>query len=347
VTRLSRLARRIAISWSALYTAGLPEEPRERRRAEVSADVDAHLADGRERWERPTRTALAVLARSLRGVVHDLVWRSQVTRGPGRETPAETRGRDALAAALWASAALAPIAAGFAKLPDLNGLARASHAYQLSHAVSQYPLVELAFAIVILGAVGTAVIALFTLGLFWSKTAGIAWRSRRRDLTAPVVEIAASVLGVVVAFGILAWSYSMLSRAQRISNAPTPSWRMAFLIAWAMLCTAAVVLVTRGLTRLVRRAPLDAITGQDLTILAVALSSSVVLSLVGVACWGVAMLAQAPSALSAIPAGGWAAMLALVIVTLILAVRALRRCPLHELRGGTSDASDSPPALRR
>jgi hypothetical protein len=136
----------------------------------------------------------------------------------------------------------------------------------------------------------------------------------------------------------------MLSPAQRISNAPPPSWRVVVLIAWALLCAAALVLGTRGMTQLVRRAPLDGLNAQDLALLAAAISASVLPSLVAVAGWGVAMLVQAPGALTGTAIIGWVVMLALIIAGLIPAIGAPRRCPLGALRGSQSDDSRDPAA---
>ncbi len=94
----------------------------------------------------------------------------------------------------------------------------------------------------------------------------------------------------------------------------------------------------------VRRAPLDGLNAQDLALLAAAISASVLVSLVAVAGWGVAMLVQAPGALTGTAIIGWVVMLALIIAGLIPAIGALRRCPLGALRGSQSDDSRDPAA---
>jgi hypothetical protein len=58
--------------WVRLYTAGLPEQVRRDRRAELASDVFEQLAAGGGRR--------AVVGRTVRGAVDDLIWRREVVR---------------------------------------------------------------------------------------------------------------------------------------------------------------------------------------------------------------------------------------------------------------------------
>src|SRR5258707_12249701 len=75
-------ARLVAL-WARLYTTGLPAGARNRRRAEIAADIHGQLADARTRRERPAVTAAMMLSRLVRGGGHDLSWRREVS-GPAR-----------------------------------------------------------------------------------------------------------------------------------------------------------------------------------------------------------------------------------------------------------------------
>ena len=57
----------VARGWARCYTAGLPADVRDRRRAEIESDVHEHLADG--------GVGVAVVGRTLRGIGADLFWR--------------------------------------------------------------------------------------------------------------------------------------------------------------------------------------------------------------------------------------------------------------------------------
>lgn len=74
---------RLVARWARLYTTGLPAGARDRRRAEIAADIHGQLADARTRRERPTVTAAMMLSRLVRGAWHDLSWRREVS-GPAR-----------------------------------------------------------------------------------------------------------------------------------------------------------------------------------------------------------------------------------------------------------------------
>jgi hypothetical protein len=102
------LARVIHVTghWVRLYTAGLPPEIREVRRAELESDLweqehEAAAADG-----RPTKTAMQVLHRLVRGIPADLCWRQQqggakVLRKAGRGAVEGARLTTAAVARHW------------------------------------------------------------------------------------------------------------------------------------------------------------------------------------------------------------------------------------------------------
>lgn len=69
--------------WVRLYTRGLPHPVAERRRDELRADLDDHLAHDRSHGVGEARIAIAILSRMVRGMPDDLAWRRhmQPTRG--------------------------------------------------------------------------------------------------------------------------------------------------------------------------------------------------------------------------------------------------------------------------
>jgi hypothetical protein len=69
-----------ALRWVRLYTRGLRADVAERRREELAADLDAHLAQ--------RGTAREIVSRTLRGLAADLAWRgSQPKEGRSMRTP--------------------------------------------------------------------------------------------------------------------------------------------------------------------------------------------------------------------------------------------------------------------
>lgn len=82
--------------WVRLYTAGLPEQIRARRREEIASDAYEQLAEAHCDAER-RQARREVVGRTVRGAVDDLVWRREVARAMGR-----TSTRSALTQAWWA-----------------------------------------------------------------------------------------------------------------------------------------------------------------------------------------------------------------------------------------------------
>ncbi|HEY6278001.1 MAG TPA: hypothetical protein VIX86_16905 [Streptosporangiaceae bacterium] len=77
---MTEAASRLVTGWTRWYTAGLPAPVRERRRAEISADIHGQFEDARSRGERPAVTAALMLSRLARGARHDLAWRHEIDR---------------------------------------------------------------------------------------------------------------------------------------------------------------------------------------------------------------------------------------------------------------------------
>ena len=80
--------------WVRVYTAGVPEPARSRRRDEIACDVHDQLSDAASR----RRARVAVAGRTVRGAVDDLVWRRETRQGMTRTTSM----RAALTQAWWA-----------------------------------------------------------------------------------------------------------------------------------------------------------------------------------------------------------------------------------------------------
>jgi hypothetical protein len=74
-----------------LYTTGLPAELRERRRAEIDADLWAHQQEGRTSGVLRAPTSVEILLRTLGGVFDDLGWRRDALRA-WRDAAADARG---------------------------------------------------------------------------------------------------------------------------------------------------------------------------------------------------------------------------------------------------------------
>jgi hypothetical protein len=75
---VSAFALPVAISvvriWVRLYTFGLPQEIRDRRRREMESELSEHVRDDRAAGYRPVDTALHILARCVRGAPADIWW---------------------------------------------------------------------------------------------------------------------------------------------------------------------------------------------------------------------------------------------------------------------------------
>ena len=98
LTHIIRLTRR----WVWLYTAGLPAEVREPRRAELESDLWEQEQEAGAAGCRPTTTALHVLRRFMRGIPADVSWRQQ----QGGSKIFRKAGRGAIEGARLATAAI-------------------------------------------------------------------------------------------------------------------------------------------------------------------------------------------------------------------------------------------------
>jgi hypothetical protein len=94
------IAADIARWWTRIYTAGLPEELRENRRAEVESDLWESLADG-----APSHH---ILARTALGLPDDLTWSLTVMDTSTRATAKWSLGTLLVVVLSWMWLALAP-----------------------------------------------------------------------------------------------------------------------------------------------------------------------------------------------------------------------------------------------
>jgi hypothetical protein len=97
---------RVARHWVRLYTAGLPPEIREARRAELESDLWEQEYETAAAHGRPTKTAMQVFHRLVRGIPADLCWRQQqggarLLRKAGRGAVEGTRRTTAAFARHW------------------------------------------------------------------------------------------------------------------------------------------------------------------------------------------------------------------------------------------------------
>ena len=78
--RTERIAASIASAWVRFYTRGLPREWRDRRRAEVTADIFDQCEDAASMDGAPVATGAHILWRTAAGVLDDVAWRAEVAR---------------------------------------------------------------------------------------------------------------------------------------------------------------------------------------------------------------------------------------------------------------------------
>lgn len=76
------IARGLCRGWVRLYTAGLPLDERERRIAEIEADVWEQTAETAGGWPR-VRCAAHVVVRLLLGIPADVTWSTDVAQRRG------------------------------------------------------------------------------------------------------------------------------------------------------------------------------------------------------------------------------------------------------------------------
>lgn len=79
------LATGLTRAWTRLYTAGLPDPLRGRRRAEIESDLCDLAGEVRGGRTSETAAALQVLARCVFGVADDVAWR--LDEAPPRPVP--------------------------------------------------------------------------------------------------------------------------------------------------------------------------------------------------------------------------------------------------------------------
>jgi hypothetical protein len=61
--------------WTRAYTRNLPSSVADRRREEIVADIDDHIASARAQGIRDGRIARSIASRTLRGLLADAAWR--------------------------------------------------------------------------------------------------------------------------------------------------------------------------------------------------------------------------------------------------------------------------------
>ncbi|HUF53834.1 MAG TPA: hypothetical protein VMR52_08690 [Dehalococcoidia bacterium] len=112
------LAVALAQRWTALYTHGLPSDPRVERREEVDCDLWEHQRLADLRREPVAGTAAAILLRFLLGIPADILWRletgASARSGKGTQMNDSWIMRGALVAAVMVG--LSPIGFGVSVL---------------------------------------------------------------------------------------------------------------------------------------------------------------------------------------------------------------------------------------
>ena len=86
--RFVRAAQDLERRWAAIYTAGLPDEARKRRRAEIDSDLYEHQQDALTTTGATTALAADVFGRFLLGLPADVSWRLGLLRTSGRASVA-------------------------------------------------------------------------------------------------------------------------------------------------------------------------------------------------------------------------------------------------------------------
>jgi hypothetical protein len=122
-------AARIATLWVRVYTHAAPEDDRQDRRDEVSADLHDEIADACRRQVAARALTTSIARRMVRGVASDLAWRVDIERQPGRAEWHLAHPGTLLAATF---AALVPLGlvtdAGRSRVPQLADVAQVSGA---------------------------------------------------------------------------------------------------------------------------------------------------------------------------------------------------------------------------
>ena len=80
--------------WMSIYTAGVPSNLREDRRAEILSDLHEQVTDIREQGYRPDEIAITIMLRVVRGMKDDVAW--SAPHLPGALAEQFERGSEAL-----------------------------------------------------------------------------------------------------------------------------------------------------------------------------------------------------------------------------------------------------------
>ena len=87
-------AKWVVSSWTWLYTMAFPRNERVSRRAEILADLHDHMEQSREEGTGPIKTAQHILARTMLGLLDDVLWAGQ--QAPSALDECLKRGSDAV-----------------------------------------------------------------------------------------------------------------------------------------------------------------------------------------------------------------------------------------------------------
>lgn len=127
MSRLLTVATSVSHWWTGVYTAGLPEQERSARQAEIESDMWEHIAFDRRVGDGISATGLEVLMRMLLGIPADLFWRhstrTAASSGVAASVP-PTGDRTMLNRVLVASATALTVAAGLFLIVNAFGSAR-------------------------------------------------------------------------------------------------------------------------------------------------------------------------------------------------------------------------------
>lgn len=209
-THQYRSASRQVLDWCAWYTRDLAPEIADERRDEIASDLHEHAVWAEEAGVAPKRLRREIVLRAIRGIPHDLTWRSGQLRAGFVADPLPLGTRR--------------VGNALAALVVIGGV--------LLAAVGSFLLVRILRALVIgdvieapAGAVGVALATvLATVGVV------LALRRRSRWLGALLLAPAAALLGALtgeVMYLVSATGGLVISRLSSYGAGPDPWWVLA------------------------------------------------------------------------------------------------------------------------
>jgi hypothetical protein len=268
----------------------------------------------------------ACLANVMRGSVDARI-------GGDPRASQESRGRAALAASLWTTAALAPVVLVLSRLADTRDVSSALAA------ADTRPAVWPALALAAVGITGAGLACLATAAVVAPAAVKAVFKQHQRDLVGPLVLIGLALALLVAGEVTLGVASSGLTYAQR--NGPGPiatTWRIALPVVLAVWMIA-IVIATAGASRLIRRAPLaDPHAPRGLALM---LAGCTTCAIAGTACWGVTVLWQTSAAFDTSTTLTW-----LLLLTLATPPQARALILLQRSRRPTATHLEAPQAPR-